>query len=198
MKIKYILLTSSAIFSLLLLQNCGPGECEPHTPTHTKYSISAADKSKIPFTGTDTLVYISTDGDTAILYGQGKKVFIDAVQKNSGGDPGCPKVNYNDFENIEFTYKGNNWNLNYIFIDINASVYAPAQTNADITIGQTKYNTYLGSLNYESKYLGSVEINSNYYLGKEIVGFANLPCLYNYKFGFLKITTANKVWLKKM
>jgi hypothetical protein len=175
--------------------------CEEHEPVSTYYSISAADKSKIPFTGTDTLVYFSSDGDTAILYGQGKKAYNEKVAVDRDHDPGCGKYDYNYFENIEFTYQGSHPDLNYFFIDFNAGIYAPIQTNADLKIGAVTYSVYLGRMNNSSNYQDSVTINSTIYLGRKLFSEENeesLHCLYNYQYGFLQITTLNKVWLKQI
>lgn len=197
--ILHILLTSS--FSLLLLQlfSCQPEEnCPERETKYSQYYISEDDKSKIPFTGTDTLVYISNQGDTAILYGQGKKAFIDEVVAKTSINPACPHYDYNYYENIEFLYTGKNPELNRIFIDFNASIYSPLQTNADITIGIIKYATSLGFLNYIPNYQDSVQISSIYYIGRKITRDSKRPCLYNYQYGFIEITTDdNTIWLRK-
>lgn len=200
MRLSRLIPVAICMVGMLLLQNCGPkGDgCEEHEPVHSYYKISEADKDKIPFTGTDTLVYISTDGETAILYGQGKKAFNEKVAEKWDPDPGCSTYDYNYFQNIEFTYRGSHPDLNYIFIDFNASVYGPAQTEADITIGEVRYSTYFGRIHNSSNYIDSVNIKSITYQGRKIFGDANLPCVYNYQFGFLQITTSNKVWLKQL
>jgi hypothetical protein len=191
------------VIGMLVLQNCGPkGDgCEEHAPVNTFYNMKSFDKAKILLTGTDTLVYISTDGDTAVLYGQGKKAFTEKVAKKWDPDPGCSTYDYSYFENIEFTYRGNNPGLNYIFFDFKASLYAPAQTYADITIGNRLYKTYLGVINATTLYDDTVIINSKLYIGKRIYeGYGetnSLPYIYHYQYGLLKITTS-KVWLKKI
>jgi hypothetical protein len=187
---------------MFALQNCGPkGDgCEEHAPVNTYYNISNADKSKIPFSGTDTLVYFSTDGDTAVLYGQGKKAFTEKVAEKWDPDPGCSTYDYNYFENIECVYKGTHPDLNYIFIDFNASVYAPKKTNADIIIGSRTYYAYLGVIDDVSLYNDNVVINSKSYVGKNIYeghGQYTLPYLYNYQYGLLRITTS-KLWFKNI
>jgi hypothetical protein len=203
MRIFRLMPVAFCVIGMFVLQNCGPkGDgCEEHEPVNTYYNISAADKSKIPFTGTDTLVYISTDGDTAVLYGQGKSAFTEKVAQKWDPDPGCSTYDYNFFENIEFVYKGNHPDLNFIHVDINASVYAPKKTNADIIIGTLLYQTYLASLNYTPDYVDSVVINSKSYKGLMIYeGYGEthfFPYIYHYQYGLLKITTS-KVWLKKI
>lgn len=186
--ILHILLTSS--FSLLLLQlfSCQPEEnCPERETKYSQYNISEDDKSKIPFTGTDTLVYISNDGDTAILYGRGKKAFIDEVVAKTSINPACPHYDYDYFENIEFLYRGNNAELNRIFIDFNASVNSPKQTNADFTIGSVNYSTYLGALNHPLNYEDSTIINLRTFYGIKIGGEQNLPYLYNHEYGIIKL-----------
>jgi hypothetical protein len=188
------------LIGMFALQNCGPkGDgCEEHETVNKYYNISADDKSKIRFTGTDTLVYISTDGDTAVLYGQGKRAFTEKVAEKWDPDPGCSTYDYDCFENIEFTYRGSHPDLNYIFFDFNAGIYSPLQANADIKIGTVLYGPYLGALNYTPDYKDTVIINTVTYRGKKIPGKSNLPCIYNYQYGFLKIITVNKIWLKRI
>lgn len=200
MKIKHVLLTGSAMFGLLLLQNCGPGECDEHVPTHTEYNISSADKSKIPFTGTDTLVYISTDGDTAILYGQGKKVFMEKVAQNNAGDPRCPRIDYNYFENIEFTFTGDNPYLNRISLDISATTDAPALTILDLRINSVNLSSSFTASNYETHYKDSVTINQITYYGFKAspIGVSSFFYIYNYHYGILQIKMDNKLWFNKL
>lgn len=203
MRIPHLISVVICMVGLLVLQNCGPkGDgCEEHEPVHSYYKISDTDKSKIPFTGADTLVYISTDGDTATLYGQGRNEFTEKVAEKWNPDPACSQYDYRYFENIEFTFKGNNASLNSIFIDFNAA-YTLDQANADVVIGSVMYHTYFKALNHPLNYIDTVKINSNTYKGMMIYeGYGEndfLPCIYNYQYGFLKITTLNKVWLRKI
>jgi hypothetical protein len=196
LRIPHLILLPICLIGLSFLQSCVMDTCEEHEPVSTYYSISAADKSKIPFTGTDTLVYISTDGDTAILYGQGKKVYNEKVAVDRDPDPGCTKNDYNYFENIEFTYRGDHPNLRYIFIDFNASSYGPEQTRADIVVGASSCSAYFGRLHNSNNYIDSVTINSITYSGRKIFDDANLSFIYNLQYGFLQISTSNRVWLK--
>lgn len=179
------------MFLLPQLYSCQPNESCPERETkYSQYYISEDDKSKTPFTGTDTLVYISNEGDTAILYGQGKKAFIEEVAQKTSADPGCPHYDYNYFENIEFFYKGSNPELNLIFIDFNASVYSPIQTNADFFVNSRKYSGYLGFINNNANYSDSLKLLDNtIYYGIDAGIF------YNCKYGLLRVTTDHDTWL---
>lgn len=200
MRIFYLIPVSICMMGLLLLQSCGPkGDgCEEHEPVNSYYNISDAEKSRIPFTGTDTLVYISSNGDTAILYGQGKKAFTDKVAVKWDPDPGCGTYDYNNIENVEFTFIGNHHDLNRIFIDLNAGIYSPDEAKADIVIGSILYRTYLQALNHPSNYIDSITIGGITYFGIKIYGEMNMPYLYNREYGLLQITTSGKTWLKKI
>lgn len=84
-------------------------------------------------------------------------------------------------------YRGNNAELNRIFIDFNASVNSPKQTNADFTIGSVNYSTYLGALNHPLNYEDSTIINLRTFYGIKIGGEQNLPYLYNHEYGIIKL-----------
>jgi hypothetical protein len=198
MKNKYALLLIPLMLCLPLLQNCGPGECEEYVSTHTKYSIREDYKKKIPFTGTDTLTYISTDGDTAVLYGQGKKVYFESVQQNYGGDPKCPKTDYDDLETIIYSYKESQNKLNEIRVKCAATASLYNRSDAYVLIGNASYTASLPYMNDPNYYTDTVTINSITYSAVKISNGTNFPYSYNYQYGILRINTANKIWLKKI
>lgn len=193
MKIARLIRIVISLFGLFLMQNCGPGECEPHTPIHTTYNINIADKSKIPFSGTDTLVYFNTDADTAIFLGQGKKEFIEEVPYNRGGDPGCPRIDYNYYEHIEYIFKSDHSILKELIFS--AYVDNKKDENALMCLNTIyKNNGYrLKSVNAEPLYKDSVEIKGTIYYGLTVYS-GSTKFLYNWKYGFLSLYINDETW----
>src|ERR1700741_1853934 len=63
----------SVVFLLLLNLNSCKRETNPcHDPVTTKETLDEDNKKKIPYTGYDTLTFISNNGDTLRFAGQGK------------------------------------------------------------------------------------------------------------------------------
>jgi hypothetical protein len=119
MKTKIYTILFFTFYSTLtvLLSTCKKDKGDPcaGSPAHTyNYYISDDNKSKIPYTGTDTLIFISDRGDTAKLYGQGKQTYNDVTSKPSSIDPDCSNLDYTYYENIQINFVGNNPNLNQI------------------------------------------------------------------------------------
>jgi hypothetical protein len=204
LRMKLLFLFLICLPSLLLTEACsllvGDGiNCGDGPKTHSFY-MSESDKSKIPFSGTDTLTYKGTNGELALLYGQGLVKKASCESADNMADPGCPD-DANCYESISVSYTGDNPHLNRIFLRYIANKYDPAHSTFDLTIGYHTFDEYsLGYLNYSTNYADTVVINSIVYLGRKITIDApnNYSVIYNYQHGVLKITTSNVEWLKTM
>jgi hypothetical protein len=85
-----IILVCCAGTSLFYLQSCYDPNSDitcGDTETETR-NISAADISKVPYTGFDTLYFLNKKGDTCIVRGTGKQYGYETSYDN--GDPACP------------------------------------------------------------------------------------------------------------
>ncbi len=187
----------SLIFIIMLTQSCSKDtSCGDASDIVNNYNISADDKSKIPFKGNDTLIYISDAGDTATLIGTGKKAFIDQVRKNISGNADCPRYTVDNNETISIEYSGISNELNNVKYKIVAS---QDKTRLIYTI-----NNYIGSLtpyyfNEVSFYTSDVIINNKNYKGRQINLLDSVNLIYNKDFGFLKIEfIGGKIWLLKI
>lgn len=181
----------------MLTQSCSKDtSCGDINEIVNNYNISADDKSKIPFKGNDTLIYISDAGDTATLIGTGKKVYIDQVRKDISGNADCPKYTEDNNETISIEYNGNNPELYKVIYKIVAS--------QDKTRLIYAINNYMGSLtpyyfNEITFYSSDVMINNKNYKGRQINLLDSVNLIYNKDFGFLKIEfVGGKKWLLKM
>jgi hypothetical protein len=180
----------------LLEQSCGPKEgCDDHESKNTYYKINEATKSKIPFSGTDTLVYISMDGDTATLIGQGKKSYTEKVAVKLSTDPSCPAYDYDYFEHIEFSHMGNSLGLGKIFVDITATIDPFFMfSDANIDIGDSHSKAPLETISDARNYNVEVIIDSISISGVKISINPNNFCIYNYQYGILQIVSEGKSW----
>jgi hypothetical protein len=110
------LLYSSLISLLFIIQACKRTEpdCGDLSDVITNYNIADSNKANIPYTGTDTLVFISEAGDTVTLFGQGKDAYYASVRRSiKGGD--CPRTGIENYENIKYLYNSNDTSIIQIY-----------------------------------------------------------------------------------
>lgn len=195
MKTKSLLLFVPAMCGLLLLQNCGPkGDgCEEHEPVNTYYNISDLSKSKILFSSTDTMVYISINGDSATLYGQGEKKYYEKLAQKWNPDPACPDYDYDYLQHVQYTFKGNHPILKEIIFS--AFVDNIKDQNALVSLNSIYKNDgyRIAFINNESRYIDSVNINGVIYYGFTIYS-GPTKFLYNWKYGFLSLYIDGLTW----
>jgi hypothetical protein len=161
------------------------------------YNISADDKSKIPFKGNDTLVYISDVGDTVTLIGKVKRNWIDSKTSNISTNADCPRTKTDNNENLEFEYLGNNPELYKVKFLLDNSelygVYVSYYINNYSTGGYVKY--YSNS----SYYNETVLLDSKLYNVLKVDVSNLIYTFYNYNYGFLKIQfQGGKTWTLKI
>jgi hypothetical protein len=182
---------------IMLFENCTKdANCGDQSDIVNSYYISADDKSKIPFKGNDTLTYISDAGDTAILFGSGKREFIDQIRKNISGNADCPRSTVDNNETISIEYNGSNNELNKLGFKIYGNT---ENTKIQFLINSFYGNTDPYYFNNTTTYSDSVRIGNKFYIGKPIVWLGINTLLYNFNNGFLKIQlNGGKIWLLKI
>jgi hypothetical protein len=195
-------LLSALVSCGVCLSGCSPSEkCQEEEPSqHTEYRLSSDDKSRIPFTGTDTLIFVSNLGDTAVLYAEGKEQYMETVSSNRNTDPGCPFFDYAYYEHIGFSWKG----LHPRFRKLRHSYFAKGESfynqayldNEEVGFSGLEY------ANRESAYTENILINGTNYKAVSLIPRANDTAgaiLYNYHFGILKIRQQNGTqWTRKL
>ncbi len=195
-KIKLLFIS---IFSLLfILQACKrDNPCEGMDPSDKvyNYNIPDSNKTKIPYTGDDTLIFVSNTGDTATLIGQGKDDYFESTRKLTNGGGDCPKYAVSNYENVDLFYEGNN--------SINILKYK-VYLSEDVVGGLTGFNisindkiSSLYNFEYSSNLLypeDSILYKNKYATGKYLN--LNKSILYNKNVGILKFTIYNKTWIK--
>ena len=196
-KTSHILFFILSLSSVLFFSNCQKqNPCR--ATVHSYNNISADEKSKIPYIGTDTLVFISNTSDTAKLIGQGKSSYYNVIQDHS--NPDCPAQSENDYEINKFSFTGTNnflssidytvsmgdipgYNQSLVHINI---INKPFQSYALIDI--FKDTLQIGVKTYQGIILkGSATNNTSDYI------------FYSYPEGILKIyfSNNNQTWLKQ-
>ena len=187
--------------TIILISSCEKPSFCGEADVNTIYNVSDADKSKIPYTGFDTLVFKSDAGDTATLYGQSKKDFYTQYRQNDG-DINCQKWHNYNYENFEYYYSSlDTFISQYIFTPFmygygNGYGNNPSSSSLKIVInGILYYDGDFTSINNNSNYKDSTLINGKYYNGIYIGNSKNI--LYNFKYGVLKFKDSNNItWTK--
>lgn len=186
-KIIYFVLLM-AVTAMLGIQSCGKGSpCEGRDMTDaiTVYTIADSIKAKIPYTGWDTLVFVSDAGDTATLYGQGKRTYFkENIHSTSGY---CPKRTIEKYENIEIGFTGMD-QIHSINVNLDKTNYhftgCWVNINSNINgIGRIEF------ILYDSPNQDSIMLNGIYVRGGYIE-----KVLYNSIFGIIKFEIDNKSW----
>jgi hypothetical protein len=184
-----------AIISLLfILQACKRDtDCGDLSDVITNYNIADSNKAKIPYTGTDTLVFVSDANDTAVLIGQGKNTYYQIVTKGlSSGD--CPRTSVEKYENVDMNFEGKTTNT--FAKTIQYKLFTDKENDNDEAL-QITYNgklTYsqLNASNDESNYSNYI-INGNVFKGVKLINIKTFPfdtttsIVFNHKYGILKI-----------
>ncbi len=188
------LLYISIISLLFIIQACKRNEspCSKYTSKSYKFLLADSTKAQIPYTGNETLMFISNLGDTAILTGQGKNDYILNSTVNVGNDPACPKYDDYSFEREEYHYRSNDDAITEITLTINIS--KDKFVNFNIIVNGSNSGIYL---NEQNNHTDSILLNNKYYSGYYLYGSNKI--LYNENIGVLSISINNgKIWKIKL
>lgn len=182
---------------LFIIQACKRTEpdCGDLSDVITNYNIADSNKAKIPYTGTDTLVFISDAGDTATLIGQGKNTHYESVRSNiSGGD--CPRSSVTKYEYVDYEYNGKNLLIPYCKFSIfKFDQYGNPSTT---TIKFIITNNVISISNFE--YINSIKVPqdsillNNKFIDGVYMEYNSNKTLFNFKNGILKFEYDDKKW----
>ncbi|MFY8190131.1 MAG: hypothetical protein ACOVK9_04135 [Bacteroidia bacterium] len=173
------------------------------TPCDNKdyhYNLSEEDKSKVPYTGYDTLVFVSNTNDTAVCIGQGKKQYYLRTVIPNYTINNCTIPSTDNYEAYNYKFSSNNSKFD---IEINAYRKSGIGLSGSYSI-QIEYNA---SINYilllyqigekqAYNFRDSVLINGKWYRDISISFIDSkkqfTPKLfYNKEFGILKIQNSD-------
>jgi len=185
------------IIAIILLQSCDKDSspCR-NSETNIYYNIADSNKAKIPYSGTDTLVFISDQGDTATLVGQGKKTYYITNTRDNSGNADCQWLVNKHYENVEINFAGNNQLLFNIYYRIAKTDFDPINlTGIEFIINkQNRIGSTLENAFYYLPKQDSIFINNIYKSG----GYINndKTILYNNDLGILKMNLPTFTWTK--
>ncbi|MES2653960.1 MAG: hypothetical protein V4620_00115 [Bacteroidota bacterium] len=191
----------SILFLLILFsQSCGKVTDGCPQSTNDFYNLTDEEKSKIPYTGNDTLVFISNQGDTATLIGQGKKQTYKNITVPLG-NPDCGGTHSENYEKIEFSFKGANIDLNNIlFVAKRYNSPYDYMSYYDCDINMTyKFNFGILESHDINRYKDTVLYRNNIIKCLKMFSYTDTTTNYyfNNLYGIVKITTNNKAFIKK-
>ncbi|MFZ4797405.1 MAG: hypothetical protein ACOYMA_07905 [Bacteroidia bacterium] len=151
----------SVLSLFMLIIGCSKkNPCNDYTSQTFKYSLSDSTKTQIPYTGSETLTFISNQGDTVILVGQGKNNYFRNEKVKVSNNPECPEEDNYSYEQLHIEYKGNNPNLSSIFFKSYAEIYSREYTNVTLNNTYAQYKAYSDYYNDTSRYLNQVIIGN--------------------------------------
>ncbi len=199
-----------ALFVLINTSSCiteSKVDCDDYYSPPTYYNISEKSKSLISFLGKDTLTYVSTNGDTAILIGKDKYKYYEYYIETTGIYPEC-KGPEHYYENIRNSFKADikhSLNMLEYKIYIPVGYYSNGNYFAAIDIKVNDYLLFdgyiLAGISDSLDFNDSVSINGKLYYGLTLFGDGqdSLPSLlYNPMYGILKVKfNSNEIWLKQ-
>jgi hypothetical protein len=175
--------------------NCG----YDHT-TDIYYKLSDEAKAHFPYSGNDSLVFVSNEGDTAVLIGQDKRNY-DEITTSVNGMADCgstPQYTYHN-ENISASFISNDPTIHKLsLVYCTENEQFDDKTNEikvfvnDIALSKSNLEFINGNLSSKD----SIILNGTYQSGTylEIHG---KRVLLNYTLGILKFTdTDTKIWVK--
>lgn len=184
----------SIILLIMLTQSCSKDSACKNTETNIYYNIADSNKAKIPYTGTDTLVFVSDQGDTATLIGQGKQTYYVKNTRNNSGNADCQWIENKNYEDFKINFKGLDNKIDFIDYMLNSGNNT-GLTGFEININNMQKSEY--NFEYSSDFLpieDSIYFNSKYIKGGYIND--NKSILYNRQYGILKFTIISKIYIK--
>lgn len=186
-----------SITALALLISCKRDPCAGYSPTeYTTINLTADEQSKVPYTGYDTLYFLTNTGDTCIVRGTGKQYFYETVLEKS--EPVCPPVESRNYQAYKLHYYPLRGKLDFVIeqhssIDF-GQVLLIRLKDADgvFRVGSDRIGV-IPDWN-DSYYIDSLEINQKTFrtiriMESNISRFqkdSNVYILYNKQYGILK------------
>ena len=195
-KLHFILLV---IVSSFLLQNCKrESYCSYTSTTQHYYNLKESNKARIPYTGSDTLIFISNLGDTAILIGESNnRYYIKHSSGLSNADCGIPEDEFN-YENVLYEYNGTNPYFHTLKLIIYKydKILDPQFDNLDVLSDYFNNFSAFEDIDFTSQLKDSVLINGSVQYGVYLDHSSN-KVLFNYQMGVLKVTDDNnRIWIR--
>ncbi|MDP3929199.1 MAG: hypothetical protein Q8R57_09265 [Bacteroidota bacterium] len=173
------------------------------TPCDNKdyhYNLSEEDKSKVPYTGYDTLVFISNTNDTAVCIGQGKKQYYLRTVIPNYTINNCSIPSTDNYEAYNYKFSSNNSKFNIEMNQYRKDEYGSESIYFYFNnIFFILYSTRVGNPN-SNNFIDSILIQNNWYKSVSLTSKYFNPLydklFYNQEFGILKIQNSDstEIW----
>ena len=191
------------ILPLFFLFNC----CQPMSSgcpvvTSTSYSLANDDKNKIPYTGTDTMVFVSNFGRTVTLVGHGKVDNYDTRIIKGAAPPECkqPTQSY-EYQMINLTSGDPSLNEIDFYLSRVPSPNYYGTTGSWVINGGESYTNYFTTLLDDSSYTDTVSVNGkliNCIIILADTGDISNVLYYNHNYGVLRFNLPpDQIWYRQ-
>lgn len=163
-KITSIIFITHSLSMSIFFVGCSKTETPCNKKTEN-FTLNSDDKSKVPYLGNDTLIFINVNNDTMKCVGAGKIVGQDCI--DGGGSPDCPTfTKTNCYENNKLSFLDSDKNLFINFeltyskdiLDYNGKSW---KYNFLININDIKFYGYASQISTKgtSNYLSKITLN---------------------------------------
>ena len=187
---------------VMLLNSCQPTSSGCPEVKSTSYSLTSDDKSKLPYTGTDTMVFINNFGHMITLTGQGKVTNYETKIIKGAAPPECkqPSMSY-EYQIINLI-SGDTllYEIDFYLERVQSPNYYSSIGSWVINGGES-YTNYFTTLLNDSAYTDTVFVN-----GKRInciiipadTGDISNVLYYNHNYGVLRFNLPpDQVWYRQ-
>ncbi len=160
-------------------------------------NIPDSNKTKIPYTGRDTLILVSDGGDTATFIGQGKNDYFETTRTLANGGGDCSKFDVRNYENLNLSFNKNNQTTFTIKLSyyLNQKLVYPSLTNISFCVNnQLIANSSCEYLDFKKSEQNDSILYANKYYGGVFLDDTK-TVLFNSQIGLIKFKDlANRVW----
>ncbi len=196
---KKIFILLLPLLSILIITSCKRDSSGPCGGRKTYYQLSDIDKAKVPYTGADTLIFVSNTNDTAICIGQGKKQFYEKVARIVSMGDCASDTDY--YEAYNYKFSTNNFKFILDFNLYKDDLYGLETVHITKNL-DTEFRIYLVDINNNSvaNFIDSIKIRDDWFKKVTFTNKyfdSNLDKLYyNNQYGVLKIQNrdSTEVW----
>jgi hypothetical protein len=131
------------IILLFLMNGCGPKENDCKETKYETVAITAKENSSVPYSGNDTLLFVTESGDTNIFMGNGKVFFYDREDETTL--PYCPPYSSTDYQGYKINYMSNKGEMDFV-LELHTSYNFGKRVIIDINEINRVYGASIGLL----------------------------------------------------
>ena len=186
MKNLYLILTLA--ITSLWLYSCDPNKQDACQDSYKTVNLTDFQKTRCPYSGYDTLVFVSNQNDTAYCYGKGKRTYY--ITKEEASSPDCH--NYNKNETVEYSYTSNNTKFTdklLITIGFGGSI----SESFTIKLNNILWGEYVNTINDQTYTYPIKAFNKSYSCKLFSNSNPEDSLFYNHTDGIVRVTFSNQL-----